>query len=126
VFVEWHDLIKTALEAAFVSMASVAAGAIVTWLVRVAQRAGLEVTAEQQAQLINLAKQAILKAEEYAAQQLKTQAPLSSSAKLQIAVEHMTDAGVTKKDAVDVIQATLPTVGLGATAPVVSPPNQVI
>lgn len=119
-----NEIVKAALEAAFVAMASTGAGAIVTWLVRLAQKEGLKVSADQQARLIYFTKQAIIKAEEYGAQRLKASLPVSAQAKLQVAVDALTAVGVDSTTAVDTIHAVLPTLGLGATVNPTPPPPQ--
>lgn len=111
-----NDLVKQVLETTLVTLATTGASAIVMYAVRLAQRAGLAVSADQESRLIYLTKQAILRAEEYGAQRLKAQLPVSAADKLQVAVDALHDAGIAPEAATAQIHSVLPTMGLGATA----------
>ena len=118
----WHTITQSVLEGVVASAAVAAAPLIVGWLARQLQRAGLQVTAEQQARLEYLTKQAILKAEELIAAHVKAGQPATAGDKLVIATGSlMQSAGVDSITAANSIHAVLPTMGLGATASPLAP-----
>ncbi len=110
-----HDWIHDILRIAFTGLASIAAGAVTTWLVRMAQKAGLAVTDAQQARLEALVIQAILAAEEWAVAQCKAKLGTPTAGeKLDHALATLETEGVTPTEALPVIHAQLTHLGLGA------------
>lgn len=106
------------LGAILTALAGVLAPILVKWAIGQLEKVHLTVSAERAAQLEYLAKQAILRAAELAAQQAKKGgAEPSGAAKLQIATADVTaKMDVTPAEASDAIHAALPQVGIGAWA----------
>jgi iron-sulfur cluster repair protein YtfE (RIC family) len=107
------EIIQHVIQVAGVALA----GLLTAVLVRLFKKFGIDLDAQKQAQLEYYAKQAVLRVEELAAQQLrKYQQSLTSEAKLSKAVsdvvEHVPRA--TREQAADAVHAALPQVGLGA------------
>lgn len=110
---DWHSILATAFETLSVAVAAALAPYLVAWVVAQAKKVGLEVKAEEQQKLEYYAKQAILRAEEWAAKK----AGISSLQKLSVATDDVIAAtGVSHGAAMDAIHAVLPTMNLGAAA----------
>lgn len=87
-------------------------------LVKILQRVGLQVTAEKQAQLNQIALLVASEVEEWAAAKLKGNLQVTSGDKLERAVAQVLDKvpGITEAEAKAAIRAALPQIGLGAAA----------
>lgn len=115
---DWNHLLQTALEGVLAAAAAALAPVLVVWAINQAKKIGLQVSADQQAKLEYLTKQAILRAEEWAAARVKVNLPVSAGDKLTQALNDLTaSAGIDAQTASDAIHATLPQLGLGASAP---------
>jgi lysozyme family protein len=116
-----------ALQPVIATIASVVGVLLSAVLVRLLKKYGIEIDAAQQAKLEHFARQAVLRVEERAAAALKegglTLSQPSARAKMSEAVSIVREAvsTATANEARGAIEAALPTVGLGATAPVVAP-----
>lgn len=83
-------LLDEALKAVFVAVSGALGTLLVALLVRLLQRVGLSISAEQQAKIEKLAQEAILAAEELARAEIKAgAAKMPSEAKLTQAVEDL-------------------------------------
>lgn len=106
--IDWNPIIANVLGA----LLSAIAVALVGYLVQLARKQGLEITADQQARLEYFAKQAALKVEELAAAKL-----LPKADKLDVATLHVMDAvpGTPAERARATVLAALPELpGIGA------------
>jgi len=104
------ELVKTVL----LALVPVVAGLVVSVLVRLFQRIGLQLSAENQARTEKLVHDAIFFAEEKVASAIKRGVkPVDT--KLQTAVKQVLDKipGITQDEAIVLITAELPKLGLG-------------
>jgi hypothetical protein len=109
-------VIHTVVALAAVTLAPI----VVKWAISHAKRIGLEVSAEQQARLEYLTRQAILKAEEIFTAKLRagTGRDVTGADKLSFAIHDLQrTARVDSETAANLIHAELPKVGVGATSP---------
>lgn len=86
-------------------------------LVQALKKLGLSLDAEKTAKVEYFARQAILRAEEWAATRIKLNAGTTTAAmKLERALTDLTDKvpGISREEAAQLIHATLPKMGLGA------------
>ena len=107
------ELIKTALAIATPVLVSLVSAI----LYKALQRVGLDVDANRKAKVEYYVREAILRAEEWAAQHVKANMGQTTAAmKLDRALTDVVDKvpGITKQEAADLIHATLPKVSLGA------------
>jgi alkylhydroperoxidase/carboxymuconolactone decarboxylase family protein YurZ len=91
---------------------------IVPLLIQQLRRAGVQLSAEKEARLNQVALIAAAEVEEWAAVKLKANVPISSHDKLQKGIESVLNKipGVTEQEAKAALQAALPQIGLGAAA----------
>lgn len=91
--------------------------AIVALIVQAARKYGFQIGAEQQARLQVIAENAVLAAEEWAADRIKQQVPTSGFKKFERAADILLSKvpGISDEEAHDLIHAALPKIGLGAT-----------
>lgn len=92
---------------------------VVALAVRLLQKVGLSLSAENQAKLEKVARDGIMLAEERAAAAVRRSLPeWSSGEKLQAATRHLLDQvpGITTMEAERIVTAELPKVGVGAAA----------
>jgi hypothetical protein len=103
-------------------LGGIVAAALVAVLVKLFQRFGIALDEERRAQLENVARQAVARAEEWAAAQakglVKSKIPDLGAAKFQRAVTDVVDRipRVSREEAEDIVTAALPQMGLGAAA----------
>lgn len=104
----------------FVAIATAAASAITAWAVQQARRNGIEITAAQQELMKKYEAEAILYAEEKAAQWLKDHGTkMASSTKLQLAIDYLKThskfhANLNSAEVAQRVQAGLKDSNLGA------------
>lgn len=112
------DLVKDGLvQLVLPSLATVIAGYGIAFLKRMLERYGLKITTEQEERLRQLAKDAVLRAEELASKRIKAGGTgMTPNEKLTFAVNEiqarMPDLNL--PDAAAAVEAALPKVGLGA------------
>ena len=103
------------------ALATVLAGYAVAFLKKALERWQIKLTMEQEERLRQLAKDAVLRVEEMAAQVEKTGNVISAGSKLTMAVNEVQSRigkqDVTREEAASAVESALPTVGLGATFP---------
>jgi glutamine synthetase type III len=108
---EWATAILTPI--------AVAISALIVRLILIQiNRLNIKLSFDQQAQLTEVTKQAVLKVEELTAQQLGKGAATAET-KLKMATDDIVKKlpSVSAADATDSVHATLPTLGLGAASP---------
>src|SRR5690242_563442 len=112
-----QSLLRTTLMTILGGAAAALAPILVGWAIGQLKKVNLAVTADQQARLEYLTKQAILKAEEVIAARVKAGTPQTGLDKLTVATgDLMQTAGISSDAALNVIHRVLPTTGLGAAA----------
>ncbi|OFW05634.1 MAG: hypothetical protein A3H96_11275 [Acidobacteria bacterium RIFCSPLOWO2_02_FULL_67_36] len=111
-----NDVLIDVLKTVGTILAPILATLLTALAYKALKRAGLDLDAEKQAKLEYLARQAILRAEEWGANQLKTHLPATSGQKLQRAVTDLLDKvpGISDVEAAALVHAELPKVALGA------------
>lgn len=109
-------VIHQALDVVGAIIVAVLTPLIVQWIANKARLAGLQLSAEKEAQVEKIVRDAILKAEEWAATRVKVGESTNAGQKLEQALADVVDKvpGISSQEAADLIHATLPKVGLGA------------
>jgi hypothetical protein len=115
---EQHDFVTELVRTALTILAPILVAALTTAAIQVARKFGLEVGAQQQAKIEHYARQAVLEAEEWAAQRIRANLPTTPMEKFERALRGMLQKvpGVTAGEATAIIHAVLPQVGAGAAA----------
>ena len=106
------ELIRTVLAIATPVLVTL----VTALLYKALKKAGLDLSAEKQAQLEYCVRQAILRAEEWGASRVKAQLPTTPTMKLEKALSDVVDKvpGITRTEAEQLIHAELPKIGAGA------------
>lgn len=111
-------VLHQALDVVGAIIAAVLTPLIVQWIANKARLAGLQLSAEKEAQVEKIVRDVILNVEEWAATRVKVGTATNAGQKLDKALIDVVDKvpGISREEAAELIHATLPKVGLGAAA----------
>lgn len=119
---DWASVGIDLLKPFMAAIATALGGVLVAFLVQKLRLVNIQLTEEQQKQIAGLAKDAILRAEEYAAAQIKragqtkSQAPIGSKLDAAVADMQVSQPSLSTVDAERAIKSMLPQLGIGAAA----------
>lgn len=120
-----QDILNEIVKTAVITSIGLVGPVIVGLLVQLFRKANLELSAAQQAQLREAVQNVLVEVEEWAAQRLKADIPVTSGQKLSKAVEAIMDLQpiLTETEAEALVRQELPKLGLGAAAPTAPSPT---